>query len=487
MATRKDAPALLRLASSGLLAAVIALSAPLPAAIGVSALLVAGSSASAKEWDSAKDNVIVAIPDAPAPWTWRAFNGQWAKAGIIKGAERVLTTLKRTGDPAHGQGGLMHLAVRPAGEDVTLASAADDEEIRAFLLKRFKGSEGEIEREEVTVDSGSNQDGHPAIVLRTKGKAANLKAKDGPCTGYLLVTLARGKLYLLRMYAFPTEDDDDGLVYDLDYMEANCLRLINTKAKGAKRQPKAGGDADPKDADGGKGDGPAEEEREDEVIENHAQRWRITIDKKLLRLELTDDEKNIDFLELKCEEADRMGGYSFYVYAPPNTQYIDGVKTPPPNLMKWIGPDWWQNFTVNHPKGELATYKWPKKLATKGARTFLTMPYIGNEKARKVVFKEGKKRPVEMSASDMRKAGFFEKVKRNNIGKKGKVSEAVRGVMQGKRPRLPGQETIIRFAFRGRAHSYRVFVSLWGEAHKKWGEALRRTLESWEFGLKFKD
>ncbi len=476
MSTHHDAPAPLRIASCVLLTAAIALA----------ALIATRGTADAKQWDSEKDNVVVRIPEAPAAWAWLPFNSQWAKASIIKGAHRVLKTLKRTGEAADGQGGLMHLAVRPADEGLTLATAAEDEKIRDFLLARFKGTEEDVESEEVRVDAPKEKDGFPAIVLRTKGKARNLKAKPGRCTGYLLITICRGKLYLLRMYAFPTEDDDDALGYDLDYMEANCLTLINTKALGAKHPPRKDGEADPKGADGGQGDGPAEEEREDETIENRAQRWRITIDKKLLRQELTDEEKEL-FLEIKCSDADRMGGYSFYVYAPPTTQYIDGVKAPPPDLIKWIGPDWWQNFTVNHPKGELATFKWPKKPATKGVKTFVTLPHIGNEKARKVIFKEGKKRPVEMKASDMRKAGFFEKVKKNNIGKKGKVSEAVRGVMQGKRPRLAGLETVVRFAFRGRAHSYRVFVILWGEGHKKWGPALRKTLESWEFGLKFKD
>ncbi len=448
----------------------------LAAAVGFAGLL-STTTAHAKDWDSEKDNVIVSIPESPAPWEWLSYNAQWAKAGIIKGARRGLTKLKRTGKAADGHGALMHLAVRDAGE-MTLKEAAEDDKIRDFLLARLKGSEGPVKSEEITVDTGAGK-AHPAIVLRTSGKAANLKSKEGLCTAYMVLAVTKGKLYLLRMYAFHAEHDDDGLIYDLDYMEANCLRLISTK-----ESPKA--KAAPKKADGdAKRDGEKEEVREDETIENRAQGWRITIDGKLLRHETTDEDKDL-FLELKCEDSDRMGGYSFYVYAPPTTQYIDGVKAPPPNLIKWIGADWWQNFTVNHPKGELATFKWPKP-ETKGVKTFLTFPYLGEEKARKVVVKDGKKRAVEMSSSDMRKAGFFEKVKKNNIGKKGKVSEAVRGVMQGKRPRIPGMETVVRYAFRGRAHSYRIFVSLWGEAHKKWGPALRKTLESWEFGIKFKD
>ncbi len=472
MSTRTHGRRFVRLASCALLLTVFA----------VGALVLTPPAAEAKEWDSPKDNVLLSIPDAPAPWEWLNFNAQWTKAGILKGARRSLTKLKRTKEPADGQGALMHLAVRKAPEGMTLAAAAEDEDVRSFLLTRFKGSEGDIDTDEVTIESGTNPEGHPAIVLRTEGTAANLKAKKAACTGYLLIAVARGRLYLLRMYAFPTEDDDDGLVYDLDYLEANCLRLISSKDDKKTKGPEKKGDDEEK-----KDEAKKEEEREDEVLENRAQRWRITIDKKLKREDITDDEKK-DFLELKCSDADQKGGYAFYIYAPPTIQYTDGVAGKPANIIKWMTASWWQNFTVNHPKGDLITYKWPKKPMTKGVKTFMTLPYFEDEKARRVVIKDGKKRPVEVDAADMiKKFGFCEKVKQKNIGKKGKVSEAVRGVMSGKRPRYPGHETIVRFAFRGRAHSYRVFVSFYGEATKKWGTALRKTLESWEFGLKFRD
>ena len=122
------------------------------------------------------------------------------------------------------------------------------------------------------------------------------------------------------------------------------------------------------------------------------------------------------------------------------------MKGAPPNLIKWIGESWWQDFTVNHPKGELATYKWPRKPDTKGAKTFITLPFVGNEKARKVVIKDGKKRVAEMSSSDMRKAGFFEKVKKNSIGKRGKVSEARPRRHAGQAPasRRPGNGRALR-------------------------------------------
>jgi hypothetical protein len=131
----------------------------------------------------------------------------------------------------------------------------------------------------------------------------------------------------------------------------------------------------------------------------------------------------------------------------------------------------------------LATFKWPRK--TKQP-TFLTFPDIGDEDNRVIMIKAGKKRPVEVDASDMiKKLRAVEKPKRNNIGKRGKGIEAIRGIMQGNRPRY-GVETVARYGWRTSTHSYRLFVSLYGQAHKKWGVPIRETLESFEFGVKYR-
>ena len=446
------------------------------------ALLMPPSAAVAKTWSSDEQNVILEIPEGANPWTWLSHNPAWGKAGIVKAAKRELVKLKG-GKPAGGLGALMHLAVRDAEEGVSVEDLADDDDVREFLLKRFKGSEGDVESEVTTMGADGKFD-HPALVLRTKGKANDLKAKEGACEGILLATIARGKLIMMRLYAWPSEYDEEGLSVDINYMESNALSLITAKEKKTKK-------AAPKKAAPEKGDGDDEpvDEGEEEYLEFRAQRWTMTKHKKIKRLEITDEEKT-DFLVFKAADSDRMGSYAFYIYGPPNTQYIDGVQAPPPNLMRWIGPSWWQNFDNNHPKGELATWKWPKKPQTKGAKTFLTLPYMEEEKNRKVIFKAGKKRPVEVDASDMiKKLGFAQKVKKNNIGPKGKGGEAVRGSMVGKRPAggFPGFETVYRFAFRNREHSYRIFVTFSGMAYKKWGEAIRLTLESIEFGKKFKD
>ena len=449
------------------------------------ALLLTPSGAHAKSWESDEQNVILEIPEGAAAWDWLQYTSAWGKLGIVKGAKRELTKLK-DGKPAEGHGALMHLAVRDAEDGMAVGSLAENDDVRAFLLKRFRGNEGDVETEEVTMGADGKFE-HPAIVLRTKGKALNLKGKEAECEGILLATVARGKMVLMRLYAWPTEYDEEGLSVDINYMEGNALRLITAKEeKGKKGAPKKG--PPPAEGEGEGGDGDGEDEGKEEVIEFRAQRWRMTKHPKVTREEITDDEA-ADFLVFKAAGNDQMGGYNFYIYAPPNTQYIDGVKAPPPNIIKWMTQDWWQNFDTNHPKGELATWKWPKKPQTKGAKTWLTVPYMEDEKNRKVVFKDGKKRPVEVSASDMiKKLKFVEKVKKNALGKKGKAGEAVRGCMEGKRPTgFPEPEVMLRFAFRNREHSYRVFVGFYGKGYLKWGEAVRATLESIEFGIKFKD
>jgi hypothetical protein len=85
----------------------------------------------------------------------------------------------------------------------------------------------------------------------------------------------------------------------------------------------------------------------------------------------------------------------------------------------------------------------------------------------------------------IKRLGFCEKVKRQHyLGRKAKAIEPHRGCMQGLRAPSGQVETAFRFAFRyGKTGtSYRVFVIFRGEAWRKWGAALRKTLESWEFG-----
>ena len=450
--------------------------------IGALLLIALAGTAEAKDkvWESEKDNVLLRIPDdSSSTWEWLAFQPGWSKSHVVRGAERRLEKLK-SGEPVTGQGAMLHLAILKIDDDQTLAQSAEDKTVRAFLLKRFS-STPELDTEDSTIGSGTAPEkGHPCIILRAEGQAPNLRGNAGKCTGVLIITQHAGKLYLLRMYAFPTEIDEEVVCLDLDYMEGNAFELINTKAvtkKGAPPPPaNGGGDGD--------ADGEEEEAREDETIEHREQKWRITIDKKLKRSELT-EEDSADHLILKIADSDSRGNVLLYLYAPPTTQYIDGVKAAPPNLVRWITTSWWANFTTTHPDGDLFTWKWPRKPSGKSP-TFLTVPDMDETKNRVGVITGKKKRPVEISQSDAtKKLKFAEKPSKNKIGKKGKGNEAMRGILEGNRPRL-GTETVLRYAWRSPTHSYRLFVIFGKEGYKKWGDSIRKTLESFEFGLKFK-
>lgn len=446
--------------------------------LAVALVVHAPDPASAREWESESHNCVLIIPDDPAPWEWLPFSQDWSKAGIVRGAKRTLDKLK-DGKPGDGQGGLLFLAIKDAPEDTTLEQLAEDKSVRDFMLKRFAGTEGDVESETTTVISGDLKE-HPAIVLRTEGEAANLRGKKQKANGVLLLSLTKGKLYMVRMYAFPTEFDDEGVGVDLDYMEGSCLELISTKEKkGATKPPPANGGGE----DGAKPDQPEEPAGEEKVYENRAQGWRVTKPAKIKAEEITDEDTKNDMV-LRFGESDAGGGYAVYLYAIPNTRIVNGKPTPAPDLTNWISKQWWNNFTTNHPKGDIYTWKWPKK--TKNG-TFLTLPYMEVEKNRRGVVTGKKKRPIEIKPSDaIKKLKFAEKPKKNKIGKKGKGSEAVRGCLEGKRPRFPGQETVWRFAWRNKEHSYRLIISIYNKAYLKWGPSIREMLESFEFGVKFK-
>ena len=452
-------------------------------ALALALVLVPAAPVQAKEWESAKDNVVVSIPEGVNAWDWLPYDNAWSKLGIVKAAERRLQTLKG-GEAANGHGAVMYVAVRPAKEGTTLESLRDDDDVRSFLLKRFDGKNGEVEVEQYTVRADVNGD-HPCLVFRTEGQAFNLKGKLAKAEGILLATIARGKLHLVSLFAFPTEYDPEGLAVDINYLEGNGFALITAKEE----DKKTGKEGPPpkEDGDAGKAeDAPKEEERKDEELLWADLRCRLVRDKKLLPQEITDEDREFNLI-FKCADSDTHGSYVLYIYAPPTVAYIDGVAAPPADILKWITVDWYNHFTNTHPKGELATYEWPRKPETKGAVTFMTIPDLDDEKARQVVFKDDEKRPAEVSSSDMiKKFGFCEKVKKNNIGKKGKAIEAVRGCMSGKNALDSRIETVFRWAFRYGAsgNSYRVFVTFNGEGYRKWGPAIRKTLESWEFGIK---
>ena len=421
-------------------------------ALGLVLTLPSGDS-EAREWDSDEHNVLLVIPDEPNPWIWLKPTNSWGKQGIIKGASRYLDKLK-TGETTTYHGGLLHLFQLDAPEDKTLDDVCGSKDIRDRLMARF------VDSPEIEVTDTTLNDNLPAKVLLVDGKARNKVGEPTPAHGRMLITIARGKIYLLRMYTWHTEYDDEGLKVDLDYIEGEFM-IKNTKAE--EKKPER-----PKDDEGNNGGGNDEPERVEEEIQLREHTLRLTKHAKLNRKEVTDDTMILFF-----EDVDQLGWYQIILYATKNGRIINGQQAPNEDIKKWMTKTWWKNFSANHPDGELFTFRWPKKVK---APTFITLPDLSDDE-RKVAAKKGK-RPIDPKASDMmKKMKIVEKVKRNTIGKKYKVSEPYRGVLQGNRPRA-GKETVLRFAWRTAFFSFRLIVTVGGKAYDKWGDAIRSTLES---------
>lgn len=426
----------------------------LMALVGLALFLTPSSPAEAREWDSDEHNVILVIPDDPGGWSWLPDSADWKKKGIVKGATRVLDTLK-SGAKATCEGGLLHLYELPLEEGKTLKDLEGDKKIRDMLLKRFSGGEKDPT---VDVEHTTLNDDLPAFVLSAEGEARNKLGKMSKALGRMLVTAARGKMYALRMYVWITEYDDEGLKYDLDQMEVNFMIKQTTEKEKPPERPKEA-DENPD------GDEPEQVEEEIQLREHHL---RLTKHKKLNRKEVTDDT-----MLLFLEDSDRGGWYQVILYATKNGRIINGQQAPDEDIKDWITKQWWKNFTANHPDGELWTFRWPRKIK---APTFITLPDI-SEDARKLVAKE-KKRAIDPKASDIiKKMKISEKVKKKKMGAKFKVMEPWRGIIQGNRPRY-GDETVLRFGWRTLHFSFRLIVTVGGQGNAKWGDAIRQTIES---------
>lgn len=426
----------------------------------------------AADWESERHGCKLSILGAPAAWEWLPAHPDWGKAHIIRGARRKLGTLKN-GKPGDGRGGLLHLAYRDAPKGMTLEQAAVDKDIRAFLLARFAGTAYGVESETITITS-MDMGEHPAAVVRAEGEANNLIGKKGKASGVLVITVAKGKLYLLRMYGFPSEFDEEMIGFDLSAMEAECLQLLSTKEAPPPR-PAPSEQGQPQ---------PAEDAGEDEVLERRSQRWRLTRPSKIKQQALTEEDRAQD-MALRFGDSDAVGAYAIYLYVIPNSRVVGGKRMSAPDLGSWMSMHWWNNFTATHPKGDIFTWKWPRKTST---GSFLTLPRMEDAGARRDVITGKQKRPVVIRASEaLRKMKFVEKPKQKKLGRGGKVTEAMRGCLEGRRLGIPGQETVFRFAWRDREHSYRLLVTVYGQAYVKWGSSIRALLESLECNVKFRD
>ncbi len=428
--------------------------------VSFSIALLGGDGASeAREWEDPKLNCWLEVPDT---WTWIKDKPDWAKTGIVRAARRSLKELKG-GKPADGEGALLYLAIRDAPAETSLKDISRSDEVKEFLTGRFDGSP-KIKFD----DTGLTlKDDLPAVVLEAEGTAINLNAKKRPCHGILVVTVAKGKLYLLRLFAFPTEFDEEGVKVDIDYTAYSGFDILNPK-EDVKHKP------DPSAA----GNAPDEPdiERVEEELDFEDIKLRMVKHAKLTRVDPLPSEG--EDVVVKFEGSDQYGSYTVRVIAIPLNRIINGQQATPPAIKPAVTTDWWNQFINEHPKGAIYSYKWPKKTRHK---TLLTFPEIENEKNKITVVKEDGKRPIDPKSSDiMKKMKFAQKVKSNKVGPKVKVSEAYRGVLHGNYPGQ-GQHYVAKFGFRTAFHTYRVYVGIWKEGYKNWGEAIRSTLESMEF------
>ena len=429
-------------------------------ALALAALLLGSGlrPAQAKLWDGGERKCELTIPDDPAPWEWLPHDSAWAKYDIQVGAERRLKEL-RDGSPAHGQGGQLHLAVKEAPEGTTLDGLAADAKLREFFTARFTKV-----TEKLQVEDGTLNADIPAKILRMAGRAMDLGGKEAACHGAMLVALAHGRIYLLRMYAWPTADDLEGVKDDLDWIEINGLTILDAEHATA---PEEGSAPPPDPADDEPEEAGVEEQLEFEdhnlVLVKHA---------KLTRVELDRDEGRQDVL-FKFSANDVKGSYDVMLYAFPvvgNQQRA--------NLPQQVGLSYYQEFLESHGQGDIYTFPWPKKPATTREKTFLTLPDL-SEAAREVISDADRKKPdPEASLSDLKKLGVYEQPKLKNVGSDFTASGPVhRAVLGGNLPNV-GEHITLKYGWYSNTHDFVLYISFAREGYMKYGEAVRATIES---------
>jgi hypothetical protein len=399
--------------------------------------------------------------DIPEGWSFDPFVPSWTKFGIVAGATHRLATLK-DGQPARGEGGQAHLALTDAPPEATLDALMEDKEVRDFLLAGFEAGSGEPE-----VLSGEVAEGVPLRILRIDGKSRNLDNKLGPARGVMLVTIVRKKLYKLRMFAWHTEYDEEGLKGELDLIEVNWY-VPNTSPLPAETAPGEGNGAPPPEE-------PTEmagDSGEVKVIEDKIRGFRLTKPLKIRTKEDWDRDRWPDVVAW-FEDSDRGGSYMVILTVLPKGRIVDGRAAADVDLRDWVGTKWWPEFTANHPEGPLKTFKWPRKTES---GSFVTLPLF---KEPIVFIEKPERRPAEVDSNDLEKLGVIEKVKGRIKMGRDKPNEAWRGSMSANRPRV-GEEMVLRFAWGSARNSFELIVSITRDALVRWEAPLRELLESIE-------
>lgn len=427
--------------------------------------LSAGTPALAKLWDGSSHKCELTIPDDPAPWDWLPVDSAWTKYGILVGAERRVKELS-DGNKAEGQGGQLHLAVRDAPEGAKLETLALDAALTEFLTVRFTKI-----TEKVRVEEGTLNDELPSRVLRVGGVCNNLGGKEAPCQGVMVISLAHGRLYLLRMYVWATEFDAEGVRDDIDWIEVNGLTILDVKSALAESE-----------SEGGPPPAAVEEPEEEGVEENlefEAQGLVMVKHAKLTQVELDRDEGRHDVL-VKFSANDVKGGYDFIVYAFP---VVGGQQRA--NLPSQVGLSFYEEYLGSHSAGDIYVFPWPKKPSTTKEKTFLTLPDL-SEGERKVISDAKRKKPdPEASLGDLDKMGVYESPKLKNVGDDFKAPGPVHRAVLGGNMEGVGDHIALKYGWYTNDFDFVVYVMFTRDGYMKYGEAVRSTLESMRFPKKW--
>lgn len=425
-------------------------------------LLNGRGAAAAEELFSREDNYNIALPTG---WTKMQPSGTWEKDGIKVGARRVLEKLE-DGKPAQGQGAQMHLSRVAAPEGKSLADLAADPLQREFLLRYFGKPETwpKVEVEETKV-KGEGEAEVPALRLSVEGKGINpVSQNEDTCYGQLLLVVAKKHLLRLRLIAWTTPGDEEGLHWDLDRLGLDFQLVDATTEKPKEQRPKEeGGDAAGEPA-------PEGDSGEEKQVANAQQGWRFTKPKGLATRPL--DKVKSPYTEAAVGGNDR-GGYGEMVLSLyPNGLVVDGRQQAPQDIRKWCTLSLWQQFLALCPAGAVDTFPWPKQ---KPGATFLTVPDLEKPE---VLLAADKKRPAELDESDLLKKLKIAEEAKGTVGEQ-KVSEAYRAVIRGNRKDV-GPEVTLRFAWRTPKFTYMLSATVGREGAKKYGALLKTLLESFE-------
>jgi len=403
--------------------------------------------------------------ETPAGWVTLPKNDSWDDFGIVVGAIRQLETLK-SDEPAKGQGGWVHLAVLDLPDGKTLQDMANDEETRGFLMKRFAKKASAWPEVEVVFDTYDS--GQEIAILKADGETPNLQGKKGPTRGVMIVSIAKKKLYLLRMYAWHTEFDAEGLKDDLDMIELSFenldLRPEPEKDPESERPPP---EAEPEDV-------PEGDEAEEKVFEDKLVGWKIVKPVGIKSRDDFDKDKYGDVV-VWFEDNDHVGSYQFifYVVKRGRQNPDTGLAIPDTNLRQWGIDPWWKSFDRSHPTGPVRTWQFPRK-----PKKILILPDWETEKE---IFSSPKRRPRKpgkVKSSDLMKLKAVEKSKGERMGEE-KVNEGFRGVLGGNRERS-GREVVVRYVWGTARLTCFISISFSRDAIMKWGEKIDQMLQSIE-------